>query len=90
MQDTFNEDKMYELNSSSVDTKKRSDKRVLVIGDSFSEQMESIMSQYFAEVRTVGVWSFDVSVLSEYQPDIVVWENAERYTDRFYWISLFE
>lgn len=90
MQDTFNEDKMYELNSSSVDTKKKSDKRVLVIGDSFSEQMESIMSQYFAEVRTVGVWSFDASVLNEFHPDIVVWENAERYTDRYYWISLFE
>lgn len=90
MQDTFNEDKMYELNSSSVDTKIKSDKRVLVIGDSFSEQMKSIMSQYFAEVRTVGVWSFDASVLNEFHPDIVVWENAERYTDRFYWISLFE
>ena len=48
------------------------------------------MNQYFAEVKTVGVWSFDNTALDEFKPDIVVWENAERYTDRYSWISLFE
>lgn len=90
MQDTFNEDTQYQLNESSVNTSKKSNKRVLVIGDSFSQEMESIMNQYFAEVKTVGVWSFDNTALDEFKPDIVVWENAERYTDRYSWISLFE
>ena len=89
MQDTFNEDTQYQLNESSVNTSKKSNKRVLVIGDSFSQEMESIMNQYFAEVKTVGVWSFDNTALDEFKPDIVVWENAERYTDRYSWISLF-
>lgn len=61
-----------------------------MIGDSFSQEMESIMNQYFSEVKTVGVWSFDNTALDEFKPDIVVWENAERYTDRYSWISLFE
>lgn len=83
MQDTFNEDTQYQLNESSVNTSKKSNKRVLVIGDSFSQEMESIMNQYFAEVQTVNIWSFEQSMLAEYKPDIVVWEHAERYTDCF-------
>lgn len=89
MQDTFNDDIQYQLDAATVNTKIKSNKRILVIGDSFSEVMQSIMSQYFAEVKTVNIWSFEPSLLDEYKPDIVVWEHAERYTDRFNWISLF-
>ena len=89
MQDTFNDDIQYQLDAATVNTKIKSNKRILVIGDSFSEVMQSIMSQYFAEVKTVNIWSFETSMLDEYKPDIVVWEHAERYTDRFNWISLF-
>lgn len=89
MQDTFNDDIQYQLDASTVNTKIKSNKRILVIGDSFSEVMQSIMSQYFAEVKTVNIWSFEPSLLDEYKPDVVVWEHAERYTDRFNWISLF-
>lgn len=89
MQDTFNDDIQYQLDAATVNTKIKSNKRILVIGDSFSEVMQSIMSQYFAEVKTVNIWSFELSLLDEYKPDIVVWEHAERYTDRFNWISLF-
>ena len=89
MQDTFNDDIEYQLDAATVNTKIKSNKRILVIGDSFSEVMQSIMSQYFAEVKTVNIWSFELSLLDEYKPDIVVWEHAERYTDRFNWISLF-
>lgn len=89
MQDTFNDDIQYQLDAATVNIKIKSNKRILVIGDSFSEVMQSIMSQYFAEVKTVNIWSFEPSLLDEYKPDIVVWEHAERYTDRFNWISLF-
>lgn len=89
MQDTFNDDIQYQLDAATVNTKIKSNKRILVIGDSFSEVMQSIMSQYFAEVKTVNIWSFEPSLLDEYKPDVVVWEHAERYTDRFNWISLF-
>lgn len=89
MQDTFNNDTQYQLDAATVNTKIKSNKRILVIGDSYSDEMLSILSQYFAEAQTVNIWSFEPSLLDEYKPDIVVWENAERYTDRFNWISLF-
>lgn len=76
-------DIQYQLDAATVNTKIKSNKRILVIGDSFSEVMQSIMSQYFAEVQTVNIWSFEQSMLAEYKPDIVIWEHAERYTDRF-------
>ncbi len=89
MQDTFNNDTQYQLDPATVNTKIKSDKKILVIGDSYSDEMLSILSQYFAEAQTVNIWSFEPSLLDEYKPDIVVWEHAERYTDRFNWISLF-
>lgn len=89
MQDTFNNDTQYQLDAATVNTKIKSNKRILVIGDSYSDEMLSILSQYFAEAQTVNIWSFEPSLLDEYKPDIVVWEHAERYTDRFNWISLF-
>lgn len=89
MQDTFNNDIQYQLDAATVNTKIKSNKKILVIGDSFSEVMQSIMCQYFTEVQTINIWSFEPSLLDEYKPDIVVWEHAERYTDRFNWISLF-
>lgn len=90
MQDTFNNDTQYQLDPATVNTKIKSGKKILVIGDSYSDEMLSILSQYFAEAQTVNIWSFETSLLDEYKPDIVVWEHAERYTDRFNWISLFE
>ena len=90
MQDTFNNDIQYQLDPATVNTKIKSNKRILVIGDSYSDEMLSILSQYFAEARTVNIWSFEPNLLDEYKPDIVVWEHAERYTDRFNWISLFD
>ena len=88
MQDVFNDDIQYSLDSSTIDTSKKSDKKLLIIGDSFADVIQPVLSQYFAEVNTVGVWSFDMSMVSSYAPDIVIWECAERYTDRFDWINI--
>ncbi len=76
-------DIQYQLDAATVNTKIKSNKKILVTGDSFSEVMQSVMSQYFAEAQTVNIWSFKPNLLDEYKPDIVVWEHAERYTDRF-------
>ena len=73
------------IEPSSVTSNKKSGKKVLLIGDSFSKHMNDIMSLYFSEVHTVNVWSFTTDQLNQYQHDIVVWEYVERYTDRFRW-----
>lgn len=90
MQDTFNDDIAYDVDRSTIDYSKKSDKRVLVIGDSFSEHMDPLMREYFADVYTVNIWSFSMDLVYDFQPDIIVWEHAERYTDRFGWVYLFE
>ncbi len=88
MQDIFNEDTQYQLDASTIDTTKKSDKRVLIIGDSFADVLQPLLSNYFADVQSVGVWSYHMYDLDSYAPDIVIWENAERYTDRFDWINI--
>lgn len=88
MQDTFNSDIQYELDPSTINLKIKSDKRVLIIGDSFGDHMVNQMNYYFAECKSINIWSFTMDEIAAYQPDIVVWEQAERYTDRFAWVSL--
>lgn len=78
MQDVFNEDTQYSLAISTIDASLKSDKKILIIGDSFVEEMKGILLNYFADVTTIGVWSFDMSAISTYQPNVVIWENAER------------
>lgn len=85
MEDIFNYDTIYTIDPASVTVSLKSDKKILFIGDSFGLEMENVMSNYFAEVDFVNVWSFDMDLISQYQPDIVVWESVERYTDRFNW-----
>lgn len=88
MSDIFNEDTSYQLDTSTIDASKKSDKRVLIIGDSFSDVIQPVLANYFADVTAVGVWSYHMYDLDSYAPDIVIWENAERYTDRFDWINI--
>lgn len=88
MTDTYNDDIKYALKSSSVDKSIKSKKKLLIIGDSFSDLMPEIIKKYFADVKTVGVWYFSLKEVDEYKPDIVVWECVERYLDRYDWIKL--
>lgn len=88
MTDTYHDDIKYELKSGSVDKSIKSKKKLLIIGDSFSDLMPSITKKYFADVKTVGIWSFKMEDVETYQPDVLVWECVERYLDRYDWIKL--
>ena len=88
MEDTFCDDVKYVLDSSTVSSKKKSDKKILIVGDSFAENAIDIYNQYFQEATYINIWSFTLEDINTYQPDIVIWEGAERYTDRFAWVSL--
>ena len=88
MTDTYQDDIKYALKPSSVKKGIKSGKKLLIIGDSFSDLMPEIAKKYFAEVRTIGVWSFSLRDVEKYKPDIVVWECVERYLDRYDWIKL--
>ncbi|MBQ9991621.1 MAG: hypothetical protein IJP31_11895 [Lachnospiraceae bacterium] len=88
MQEKYCDDTEYSLDISSYDPKQIVNDKLLIIGDSFCDMMLDDLDYYFEEVYPVGVWSFKMSMLDTYQPDIVIWECVERYADRLNWINL--
>lgn len=90
LEDVFNQEYKYQLDDSSVDKSKRSDKTILMVGDSFSGCMEPVLKKYFKKATTVNVDAYKPELLEELKPDIVVWESVERYTDRFSWFRFQE
>ncbi len=59
------------------------DKTVLVIGDSFSGFLSTIAKGYFANVEWIYTTDFTLSMLDEYDADVVIWETAMRRMDVF-------
>ncbi|WP_305151750.1 hypothetical protein [uncultured Dubosiella sp.] len=88
MQSEFAQDTFYELDPSSENPEAKSTKNVLIIGDSFGERLVNTLDEYYGDVTYVNIWSFTPDMIDELHPDIVLWECAERYTDRLNWVSL--
>ena len=88
MTSKYNDDYYYNFYAQDINPAQRVNDTILVVGDSFSDLMTGELGYYFADVHNVGVWTFKMSMLDTYQPDVVLWECAERYADRFVWIDL--
>lgn len=88
MTDKYQDDYYYNFYAQDINPAQKVNDRLLVVGDSFSDLMTGELGYYFADVDRVGVWTFKMSMLDTYQPDVVLWECAERYADRFVWIDL--
>lgn len=84
----YNDDYYYNFYAQDINPAQRVNDTLLVVGDSFSDLMTGELGYYFADVSRVGVWTFKMSMLETYHPDVVLWECAERYADRFIWIDL--
>ena len=54
------------------------DETIMFIGDSFSGFLSNVAERYYREVYRVDTASFTMEMLDEYNPDIVVFETAER------------
>lgn len=78
-------DDAYSFNIEAGDKSICGDKKVLFIGDSFSEFMNSIAQGYFAETNRVHCLSLEGDEIEKYQPDLVVFEVGERYLDLLYY-----
>ncbi|MDO4466643.1 MAG: hypothetical protein Q4C49_06500 [Bacillota bacterium] len=90
MNDIFQNDTFYEFDPTSVDLSFVSDKKVLIIGDSFGEAMYPVLAHYFQDVHFHHVLQFTTDMIAEYQPDIVVWEVVERQAQRYLEVNLWE
>ena len=89
-QDRYSVDRVYFLPASSAGEEDRTEASLLLIGDSFSEFLNTEFSYFFdggVEHVMVMDYGYDYyeaakSALSQTDADLVVWECAERYIDR--------
>lgn len=62
---------------------------ILFVGDSFGITLSGMGQSYFPSGSNyIGVWTSDMSTIQQYNPDIVVWESVERYTDRMHYLDI--
>ena len=88
MTDKYSDDKYYNFSKKDIDPAQVVTDGILLVGDSFGELMSKKLGYYCDRVNYVGVWTFKMSMLDKYQPDVIIWEGVERYADRFSWIVL--
>lgn len=83
MDDYFPADQFYSIRPESYDHGQWVDANILMVGDSFSEYIKVIMQDnYCPKIDYVSALEFTPDMLAQYQPQIVVVECVERYTDR--------
>ena len=64
------------------------DEVALVVGDSFSGFLSTIAKGYYKEVHWIYTKDFTMSMLDEYDADVVIWESVERYMETFLNVNL--
>lgn len=57
------------------------DQTLLIIGDSFGEDLGEIAKSYYKQVHYVHFSDFKTDSMAGYKPDLVIWECVERYAD---------
>ncbi len=64
---------------------------ILFVGDSFGTTLNLLGQNYFPNgSHYIGVRTSDMSTIEQYNPDIVVWESVERYTERMHYLDITE
>lgn len=66
----------------------KSKKDILIVGDSFGHEMLIQGNKFFKSASYCGIWSYSMSKVTK-GTDVVVWEGAERYLDRFGSVKLY-
>lgn len=76
--DDYSIDTAYALDERSASPEQYHDEVLLIVGDSFSGFLSDVAKPYYKEVYRVETKKFTMSMLDEYQPDIVIWQTVER------------
>lgn len=76
-------DTAYVFDPDSADPAQRRDQKLLLVGDSFGGYLSVICKAYYQKVYWEHPDDFDDSMYEKYDPDVVIWESAERYCERF-------
>lgn len=86
--DKYNIDTTYVFDAESADKAQYRDQVALVVGDSFSGFLSTIAKGYYREVHWIYTKDFKMSMLDEYDADVVIWESVERYMETFLNVNL--
>lgn len=86
--DKYNIDTTYVFDADTADKAQYRDEVALVVGDSFSGFLSTIAKGYYKEVHWIYTKDFTMSMLDEYDTDVVIWESVERYMETFLNVNL--
>lgn len=76
-------DTVYVFEKESADEAQYHDQVLLYVGDSFGGFLSQVCKGYYREVYWEDARDFKYSMLDRYEPDVVIWERAERYCEVF-------
>ena len=86
--DKYNIDTTYVFDADTADKAQYRDEVALVVGDSFSGFLSTIAKGYYKEVHWIYTKDFTMSMLDEYDANVVIWESVERYMETFLNVNL--
>lgn len=81
--DKYRIDTVYVFDKDTADKSQYHDQVLLYIGDSFGGFLSEICKGYYKEVYWYHPDDFYYGMLDEYKADVVIWERAERYCEKF-------
>ena len=76
-------DTVYEFDYASVNPGQKRDETAIVVGDSFGGFLSVIAKGYYNQVYWINTDDFRVSMLDEYDADVIIWETVERHQEIF-------
>ena len=83
LSDKYRIDTVYVFDKESADKSQYNDQVLLFVGDSFGGFLSAIAKGYYKEVHWEHPDTFEYSMFEKYNPDVVIWERAERYCEKF-------
>lgn len=86
----YTQDIKYTFDKASADPAQYHDEVVLLVGDSFGGFYSTIAEGYYKKVIWKHTTEFTMSMIEEYDPDVIIWESVERYLDTFLGVNLLE
>ncbi len=84
-EDKYKIDDVYVFEKDTADPAQYHDQTLLFVGDSFGGFLSAVCKGYYKydEVYWEYPDSFDIEMYDKYNPDVVIWERAERYCEKF-------
>ncbi len=83
LDEKYSIDTVYAFEPDSADEAQYHDQVLLFVGDSFGGFLSQVCKGYYREVYWEDARDFQYSMLDRYNPDVVIWERAERYCEAF-------